>query len=267
MLFQSPMDNINSPHISEAQLGLIEQVSYDLEKKLSEYKNVKIGVRILSEKSGVSERTIYRILAKENKPTYQTLFKIYRVLFSTGNESLLLTLVPEVIRKEIIKCNPNKISEDIQYLQDIETQMTYDRTFAEIYIMAACSPITNELIQYRFGMSGIMTIEKMLDMKALRLTKTGHYTLGENQANFSAQTLKRLGLSLAEKYSKPKNAESFGENIIAFFAEGLSEEAYDRWLQVDAKAFEEKIAIANEDKSKGIKRAFTFMVTDTLNEK
>ncbi|MFG1494251.1 hypothetical protein ACRXCV_13590 [Halobacteriovorax sp. GFR7] len=267
MLFKLYMDKMNTPQLSQAPLGPIEQVSLDLAKKLDEYKSVKIGVRLLSEKTGVSERTLYRILAKENKPTYQTLFKIYRVIFNTSNESLLLDLVPEVIRKEIKKCNPNKISEKIQYHQDIETQMSYDRTFAEIYILAACAPITNELIQYRYGMSGMLTVEKMLEMKALRISKSGHYTLGENQANFSAKTLKRLGLSLVEKYSKEQNAESYGENIIAFFAEGLSEEAYDRWLQVDAKAFEEKVAIAKEDKSKGTKRAFTFMVTDTLNEK
>ncbi len=267
MLFQQLMIKENSPNTALQKMGLIEQVSYDLDKKLREFKNVKIGVRLISEKSGVSERTIYRLLAKENKPTYQTLYKLYRIIFNTSNESLLLTLVPDVIREEIKKCNPNVISQQIQYHEEVEAQMAYDRTFAEIYIMAACAPITTELIQYRYGMSGMLTVEKMLEMKTLAQTKSGTYILGENQANFSAKTLKRLGLSLTEKYCKPQNAESFGENIISFFADGLSEEAYDKWLEIDARAFQEKVAIANLEKSKGTKRAFTFNVTDSLSEK
>ncbi|WP_412473678.1 helix-turn-helix domain-containing protein [Halobacteriovorax sp. YZS-1-1] len=261
------MDKTNSPHIGQEPLGLIDQVVNDLTDNLKSYRNIKIGVRLISDKSGVSERTIYRLLAKENKPTYQTLLKLYRAIYNTNNDTLLLSLVPEVIKNEINKCNPNRASEGIQFHENIETQMLYDRTFAEIYILAACSPITNELIQYRYGMSGMLTLEKMLDMKALRQTKAGLYTLGENQTNFSAKTLKRLGMSLIEKYSKPQNAEDYGNNIIGFYAEGLSDEAYNRWLEVDAKAFEEKVKIANESKSKGTKRSFTFMVTDTLNEK
>lgn len=252
---------------STNKLSLMDQVCADLNAHIGKFKSVKIGVRLISEKIGVSERTLYRLLAKENKPTYQTLYKIYREIHQTNNESLLIELVPQVIRDEIEKINPNKTTLNITYHKDIESEIYYDRTFAEIYFLAACAPITNELIQFRYGMSGMMTLERMVEMKALTRLENSTYTLGENQANFSAKTLKRVGLSLIEKYSKPSMAEEFGNNIIAFYAEGLSDEAYDEWLKIDKNAFEEKIKISNQKGALGTKRAFTFMVTDTLQEK
>lgn len=248
-------------------LNLIDQVAADLNAKVSEYKSVKIGIRLLSAKMEVSERTLYRLLGKENKPTYQTLYKIYRAIFETTNDSLLLELVPSVVKEEISKVNPNQSNSNVSYTQNIESEIYYDKTFAEIYFLAACSPITNELIQYRYGMSGMLTLDRMIEMKALKRLNNGQYTVGENQANFSAKTLKRIGLSLIEKYSKPQNAEEFGNNLIAFYAEGLSDEAYDQWLKIDERAFREKVEIANKEGAKGLKRAFTFAVTDTLQEK
>lgn len=261
------MNEQNDALISTKVDLLIEQVSRDLSSKIADYRNVKIGARILSEKIGVSERTLYRLINKENKPTYQTLFKIYRALFNTSNETLLLELIPRIVREEIEKTNPNKSKKSINFHHDIETEIYYDKCFAEIYFLAACAPVTNELIQFRYGISGMQTLEKMLELKALSLTDKGHYILGENQANFSAKTLKRVGLSLIEKFSKPENAEIYGNNLIGFYAEGLSDEAYDRWLKVDEKAFEEKVNIANEPGAKGLKRSFTFMVTDSLQDK
>ncbi len=248
-------------------LNLTDQVAADLSAKIAEYKSVKIGIRLLSAKMEVSERTLYRLLGKENKPTYQTLYKLYRTIFKTNNDSLLLELVPSIVREEICKVNPNKEVSTVSYQRNIEAEIYYDKTFAEIYFLAACSPVTNELIQYRYGMSGMITLERMIEMKALKRLNNGQYTVGENQANFSAKTLKRIGLSLIEKYSKPQNAEEFGNNLIAFYAEGLSEEAYDQWLKIDEKAFKEKVELANRDGAKGLKRAFTFAVTDTLQEK
>lgn len=248
-------------------IDLKRQVAMDLAKKLSEYRDQKIGLRLLAEKVDVSERTLQRLLNEENRPTYQTLYKLYRALFSTTNDSLLLELVAPVVRDEIEKYNPNTQDKSIIYNADIESEILYDRTFAEIYFMASCYPISREFIQFRFGLSGLETVERMLELRALKQTRDGNYTLGDNQANFSGKTLKRAGLAIAEKFAKPENAETGGENVIAFYVEGLSDETYEEWLRIDEEAFHKKVALANKSGAKGVKRAFTFMITDTLNTK
>lgn len=260
------MHNSIDDQLNENGHDLVTQVKFDLEAKIKEYRSPKIGVRILAEKMGISERTLYRILASENKPTYQTLYKIYRTIFNTSNDSLLLDLVPNIIRQEIEKVNPLASNREINYSSDIEAMIYYDKCFAELYFMAACAPISLDFVKYRYGLNGLETLEKMLEVRALKITDKGNYILGDVQTNFSAKTLKRLGLGLVEKFSKPSDSEEYGNNLIAFFAEGLSDETYNEWLRIDEEAFKKKIELSNKAGAKGSKRVFTFMVTDTFLE-
>lgn len=249
------------------QLDLHTQVANDLRVLLSKYKNPKIGLRQISAKIQVSERTITRLLNKENKPTYQTLYKIYRVIYSTSDDSRLFELLPPIVQDEIKRHNPLKQNSSITYKKEIENEILYDRCFAEIYFLASCSPTSRDLIQLRFGLHGIETVEKMIELGALKQTREGTYTIGDVQANLDAQTLKRVGLSISEKYAKVQNTQTRGNNLIAFYAEGLSDEAYEQWLKIDQEAFYKKVEIANAEGAKGSKRAFTFAVTDTMSLK
>src|SRR5690606_3738082 len=94
-------------------LDLHTQVANDLRVLLGKYKNPKIGLRQISAKIQVSERTITRLLNKENKPTYQTLYKIYRVIYATSDDNRLLELMPPVVQDEIKKHNPLKQNSSI----------------------------------------------------------------------------------------------------------------------------------------------------------
>lgn len=250
---------------------LREQVALDLRTKLEDYRNHKIGVRILAQKMDISERTLNRLLKLENRPTYQTLLKIYSVIFETSNEDTLLKLVPSIIRETVLKQLPSKKKNSKglvnQVLPDIAGEIFYDRCFAELYVLASCAPLTRELIQYRFGLHGMTTLEKMIELKAIKQNSQGQYILGENQIELDTKTLKKIGLSMSEKYAKVQNAEVGGENLIAFYAEGLSDEAYEKWLKIDEEAFYKKMDVLKETGALGNKRAFTYMVTDTMSEK
>jgi len=247
--------------------SLKERVALDLEKKLTEYRDRKVGVRLLAQKIDVNERTISRLLRRENRPTYQTLLKIYGVIFNTTNNAQIVSLVPEIISEEIKKHCPEVESLKSATMPAIESELLYDKCFAEIYIMAGCGPLSIEFVQYRYGINGVETLEKMVELKALKISKDGQYILGENVVNFSPELLKRVGNNISEKFCKPNNSEVGGENLIAFYADGLSDEAYNEWLKVDERAYREKINISKQDGAKGNKRVFTYMVTDTFMDK
>lgn len=252
---------------SKDHLDLHTQVANDLQILLSKYKNPKVGLRQISAQIQVSEKTITRLINKENKPTYQTLYKIYRVIYSTSDDTKLLGLMPPVVQDEIKRHNPLKQHSTITYKKEIENEILYDRCFAEIYFMASCSPLSRDLIQLHFGLNGIETSERMVELGALKRTREGLYTVGDVQTNLDAQTLKRVGLSISEKYAKIQNTQTRGNNLIAFYVEGLSDEAYEQWLKIDQEAFYKKVEIANSEGSKGNKRAFTFTATDTMSLK
>lgn len=247
-------------------LQLKTVVANDLEKVLSDYKTRKIGVRLFAQKININERTIGRLLKQENRPTYQTLLKIYGVIFKTQNECHIVELAPEIVAKEILKHCPNILNKKTKPMPDISYEVLNDRCFTDLYIMAGCGPISIDFVQYRYGLHGVETIERMVELRVLKVTNEGQYTPGPNEVQFTPRVVKRVGQNISEKYSKPENSEVGGENLIAFYAEGLTDEAYDEWLQVDEQAFRKKLEISQRAGSKGNKKVFTYMVTDTFKE-
>jgi transcriptional regulator with XRE-family HTH domain len=258
--------DLNDSNISELS-KLKQVVSTDLERKLKEYSNRKVGIRLLAQKMDLNSRTLTRLLEKENRPTYQTLLKIYHHIYQTIEFSILEKSAPTIVIKEIIKHCPD-IKNQVSYnLPKIDNELLYDRCFSEIYIHAGCGAISKEFIQFRFGVIGLETLEKMIELQAIILTRNGQYAIGPNQPRFSAEIIKRMGISITEKYSDTDKGEIAGSNFSGFYAEGLTEEAYDKWLAIDERAFKEKIQVTKENKNKGNFKVFTYMVTDTLIKK
>lgn len=262
----------NSNIINELQekaipsLGLKEQVALDLRSHLKQFRSESIGLRKLSEKSGIHQRTLKRLLAQENRPGYQTLVRLYTCLIDSPNGGLLLKNLPEKVASEIQKKSPVSTTGNLEYSEEANKEMFYDKVFAEIYCLASMSPITNEYIQYRYGMSGAETADRMLDLGVLKLTKTNMYTTGDKQIEFSPKLVKRLGLNLVEKYVKTQDVDLAEKNLIAFYAEGLSPEGYRAWLKIDQEAFYKKIEVTKKEGMLGDIKTFTFMATDTMRK-
>ena len=251
-------------NLEQANLDLKDQVAKDLEKYLAKYRSQKSGLRLFAQSSGLNERTLNRLLAKKNKPTYQSLLKIYGEIFKTTNQKKIISLAPKIVSEEIQGKCPTPLTSDANFHKEIESELFYDKVFAEIYLLASSAPITLELIQFRFGFNGLETIERMQELKVLKETVNGHFVLADNEIALSPRTIKKLSSLLIDKFAKTNNAQTKGKNLIAFYTEGLSESAYQRWLAIDEKAFYEKLNILKEDGSKGSIRAFTSMVTDTM---
>ncbi len=243
-----------------------EQVSHDLKAILLEFKDEKIGMRLISSRMGIHEKTLKRLIAQDNKPGYQTLYKIYRVITSVRNDSELLDNVAPCIKDALIKGNPKvQTNSEIIFSSDLEEELLRDRCFSEIYFMAGCGPIAKEYIGFRFGEHGIDTLKKMLKLQVLDVSKDGQIILGKNQINISAEAIKVLGLHLVDRFSRPEQTDESGENFLGVYAEGLSPEAYNEWLKIDEEAYRKKIELCRDMKNRGTIRAFTFMTTDKMN--
>jgi hypothetical protein len=260
--------NIESSKHDISKLDSLKQiVARDLEQKLNEYSNRKVGIRLLAQKMDLNTRTINRLLDCENRPNYQTLLKIYHAIFQTDSFSTLEESAPKEVIAEIKKHCPNIKDQVSRSLPEIDQELLYDKCFSELYILAGCGPISKEFVQFRFGMSGLETLEKMVELQALKITNNNQFIIGPNQPRFSAEVIKRIGLSISEKYSKDFNGEVAGSNFSGFYAEGLTPEAYDEWLKIDERAFREKIELTKEANKKGNLKVFTYIVTDTLQNK
>lgn len=243
---------------------LKDQLALDLKNYLAQYSNQTIGLRLMSQDMGIHKRTLLRLIEGENKAGYLTLYKIYRVIYNTRNDSDVFKRAPEVIQQALKAGNPKPVDREINYSVDIEQEICRDRCFGEIYLLAGCGSISQDLVLFRFGQYGLETVNRMLKLRVLTETKQGHYILGENQANLSAQTIKYLGMDLIQRFSDPERTDDLGENFMGLYVEGLSEEGYQEWLKIEEESYQKKIELASKSQFKGHIKAFTFQVTDKL---
>jgi hypothetical protein len=243
------------------------EISNAIESMLGQFKDRKKGLRILSTKMGIHEKTLNRILNKENKPGYQTVFKIYRVFFNEYNDAKILNLVSENVRDFLQKSNSQELTGDKNYTTNADLELQKNPIISELYIIAATGPITHDQVEYRFGKYGIELLVKMLEKGLLHEAQKNVYIIGNNHPVFSGETIVSIGSAMIAGHAKPSSGEEMGNNFISFYAEGLSPEAYNEWLAIDQKANQKKFELSRDPKNLGSVRAFTFMITENIELK
>jgi hypothetical protein len=256
------LSSLNSKQSNE--LSLESEITSALKSLLSQFKDQKKGLRILSSKIGIHEKTLNRILNFENKPSYQTIFKIYRVVFNEYNDAKILELVPSIVKDFLIKNNSQELNSEKNYTTLADSELQKNPIVAEIYIWAATGPIKIEDIEVRFGNYGIELISKMIEKSLLREIHKNVFITGNNYPTFSGQTIVSVGSAMVNSHAKPTNGEELSNNFLAFYAEGLSPKAFDEWLKIDEEANRKKCDLTRDPKNLGPIRAFTFMVTEKI---
>jgi hypothetical protein len=261
----------NTTQVSPVSSGdehheLRKQVSEDLIKKVNEVKDPKKGIKAMAMLMGIHEKTLKRLISCENRPGYQTVFKIYRVLYHSSSDTQLLKLVPNSVRDFLTKASPRGAVDTVHYSLDIESEMQRDPVFCEVYFLCAAGGTTKEYISFHYGRYGERLLEKMVEQEVLAIINKGTYILGTNQASMTVETIQKVGTHLTNRFYKAENSDELGENYISLHSQGLTEEAYNEWLKADKEAFEKKLKILSMPENLGPIKAFTFGVTDTLRE-
>lgn len=250
-----------------AETSVSAQVASDLANLLKSTPDPKKLLRSISNKIGVHEKTLTRILNQENKPSYMTVFKIYRYILGEFDDLKVVERAPESIKKYLLNANPLSLESKQHYFSSIDKEIKKNPVFAEVYVLASTGPTKKTDIIQRFGKYGLEILELMIQKNILQEIRTGEYILGSNQTNLSPETVLALGIQFSENYAKPENGYELGLHFMGFFAEGLSDEAYKQWQLIDQEAYFKKVNLAKDPASLGRKRAFTFMITETLENR
>jgi len=248
---------------SQANFGsLVDQVAFDLASYLGQYPNKSFAIRILSKETGLNEKTLKRLLNRENKPTYQTLFKLYSIFLEEECFQKLLAKSPEVVRSYLAQYTPEEKKSSTQDEQDLLDLFKKEPLAAEIFVLAGTAPLIKSAIGFRYGQYGLEVIELLLSKNILIQSDKDVYNLSAKVPNLDGEALKFLGEYFVQRFAKVRDVMS--ENMISFFAEGLNQAGKEAWLEIDTKAFYKKVEIANDPKFKGPLPYFTFTVTDSI---
>jgi hypothetical protein len=246
------------------KLNVSEQVAFDIKNYFGQFPNKSFAQRILSKETGLNSKTIKRLLKCTNKPTYQTLFRLYSVMLSENDFEQLCNLCPENIAEQIRKyspCNTVTTKDDVDDFLDLVRK---DALMSELYVLAGTGPLKKSAVGFRYGQYGIELIERFVEKKYFNIIDTDTYILSDCAPNLDTDSLKHLGEYFVSKFSKPKNAQVKSENTISFYAESLNEEGKKAWLAIDTESFYKKVEIANNPLFKGNEKIFTFTATDSI---
>ncbi|MCO4794007.1 MAG: hypothetical protein KC493_09855 [Bacteriovoracaceae bacterium] len=241
-----------------------EQVAIDLAVYLENFSNRSFAIKYLAKESGLNEKTIQRLLKQNNRPTYQTLFKLYSIFYDESEFKKLLNIIPTGISNYLQSYTPcdvvSKVSDNHDFLDTIKK----DPLMAELFVLSGTGPLHRQAMAYRYGEYGLELISKLESLSYLKKIDKDIWTISDKAPNLDADSLKFLGEYFVSKFSKPKNGELSLEHIISFYAEGLNEKGKEKWMQIDSQSFYKKMKIAKDSRYQGDIPVFTFTSTDTI---
>lgn len=250
---------------SASPQNLEDQVALDLAEFLDRFPNKTFAIRILAKESGLNPKTIKRLLAKQNTPTYQTLYKLYSIFLEEDNYEALLEKCPKIISKRIKDYNPcdegNDRSEESEELLSL---LKKEPLLAELYVLAAATPLNKNAVAFRYGEYGLEVLHNLLVRNLIHEVEKDTFTISNSSPVLDGRCLKYLGEYFIRRFAKAENSQLQNNNMINFYAEGLNEAGKHAWLEVDTKAFYQKIEIAKDPKYQGNIPVFTFTATDTI---
>jgi hypothetical protein len=244
---------------------LIDLVVNDILNYFKDSSDIKKSLRFMSRKINLHEKTLFRLVNKENFPSYSSLYKIYRFIFNSENDLLVLEKLHPQIRQFLLQANPQALPPNAQLVSEqLQQEVLSNPVLRELYVLAGTGSLKKDFVLNRFGQYGLESVNKLLKLAVLKEIRPQEFTLGSAQINFTPDSVYEVGLQFCQSYARPAEGQLTGENYMTFFAEGLSEEAYQQWLQIDLEAFQKKVLLAGNAQSLGGVRAFTFTCTDKI---
>lgn len=249
---------------NDSTLNLNEQLQLDLANYLDRFQDKSFALRKLAKNSGLNPKTIKRLLSAKNKPTYQTLFRLYRILLDENCYQTLLAKCPRVVASEIENYNPVAKEEttfdDSYFLEFIQKEPL----LIEILILAGTGPLHKSKVAFQYGQYGLEVLLKLIEEGYLQEVDKEIYGHSKKVPNFDAETLKYMGNYFIHRFFKSENAQTKDQNIMNFYAEGLNAEGMQKWLEIETKSFYQKVEIANNPEYRGEIPVFTFGAIDSM---
>ncbi len=245
--------------------SLQRQLALDLTAFLKKFPNRNFAIRILAKESGLNEKTIRRLLSEENRPTYQTTFKLYAIFLEEVNYDKLLPLCPPIVRNYLKDFSPAQtVSRPDRESQLVEMFLA-DPISAELFVLAGTGVLKTAEVEKMFGQYGLQLMDKLKAADLLVEVAKGSYSLSTKVPNLDGHALKILGEYFVKHFCKQR--EVMSENSIIFYAEGLSDEGKKAWLAIDRESFQKKMEIVRDPNFRGSNRVFTFTATDEIQRK
>ena len=261
--------NISEDHCDNRmeQSACLSRLQTDLDTALKEFPRVSTGIKILSMKMQLSDRTLRRVLKGTHFPSYQTILKVYRYLLGTYTDKETISKMPKVLSEFVSYEHDNStlLNSASNFSYDIDLLLKNDSVFRSIYVETATGSIHKSKVSYEHGKHGEKVLLKMVELDVIQETEEDVYTSSINRGSLSIETSQSISQFLLENKFTSDKSNLAGENFYSLFFEGVNLETYNEMLKIDWQAMQAKKKLLKNKDNRGSVKCWTLTFTDTLS--
>jgi len=243
----------------ESKLMIKDQMAIDLSVLLESYRNKDIGLRLISEKTGIGEKTLKRIQAAKSDPHYNTIkrFYDYFLKIATVRDEKFHSYIKNLIEAQMSAPLKNEGT-------GLEARLLEDKIFRHIFLISRTGSISREWVIGEYGRYGMETLELMLKNDILIESDKGIYSQGPVGITKGPETLGKIICDLVSEHLRLDLLSLQGENSAFYVVEGISSQAKLEILNLIEKFKSDAISIAFDPDNRGDERIFLATVFDNF---
>lgn len=254
-----------SKHHDKSSL-ILDIVINDLKSVLLNYDSETKGLAFISINTGLSSKTLKRIIKRKNNPSPQTLVKLYQ--FFTGAKDLrsFNKLTPPLIVERLKNSQVSELfADEILNSGDftVEEEFLKCSVTRKIYAFAETGTISKEFIGFKYGEDGLKTAVNMVKLGLLK-EKNGYYEKGTSKPILYGEMAFEQSITMISNFFDKSKLPLRGENQVTVHLSNLNCNGFNEWLKIDLAAYHQKVKIANNPKFQGKIKSWTTSHTDTM---
>lgn len=225
-----------------------DQVRKDLQYLLdNHFSKPAYGLRIISEKTNISKKTLQRIVKDETKPNQQSVMRFYEYFFKVAQPDSL-SIQHSWIKDYFLKVLTGHYGK----LNDVlEKKLESDVIFRKIYIRLSMHSLSKSYISKLFGNYGLNILLDMEKMNLLESTDNEWFRLKDDVSIAKSPTaLKEMVIELNQDFVTVDNLSEVNKNSVFYFCENISDSAYQTILEAseELKKTIRKILISQDSR-------------------
>ncbi|MBI2520713.1 MAG: hypothetical protein HYV97_09855 [Bdellovibrio sp.] len=239
------------------------RLARDLERLLGTYRNREIGLRLLAEKTGLSEKTLKRIQCESSDPHANTLRAFYLHFFKMiqieESEAADYQLIRSIVEKETMAFNCKNTDDDLSRV------MAADPIFRQVFLLSRTGFVLRSEIERSFGLYGLKIVDLMLKHDVIIEVDKNVYKEGPVTVCKNGEIIKKVILECISDHLDAEALNERGMNTAFYAVEGISSAAREQLLCRIDEMKQEIFNILADPTAKGEERIFVTMAMDTLH--
>ncbi len=252
------------PSNNDTRLILKEQIYNDLIILLSQFNNQDIGLRLLSQKIRISEKTLKRIIKYKPVPHKTTIIKFYSYFFNVINDKKQTSSeFHNNIKINYLDNTLSNIFTNDEVIK-IEKLLTSSSIALDLYLYSRSGVFDKKFVKEEYGNNGLSILNILIKLNVLIEIDKKLYTASTKNIIKGPSIISSVIQRLMENHFRPEKLEELGENHAFYAVEGVSQKTKDNLLQLSKKFYTEIVKIMTDKNNHGNQKVFLLSIVDNL---